>query len=301
MVARILAAVDFSEQSTTALRAAFARAREAGATLRVCHVIPAFRDVSVLFPQNHQEATLRFVRAEEQALTALSAHVDAVLGPEGNVELMLGVGVHYEEIIAAAEAWQAELIVVGSGARHGLAGTLLGSVAERVVRYASCPVLVHRASEGRTGVLAATDLSDASLPSVAAGAREARRRAQPLTIVHAMDLAMPALSIALGTPFGATGTLPSVEQQQLMRDLLLASLTEAVHRSGAEGTARVIDGEPARAILDCAEEIKADLIVVGTRGRTGFSRLTLGSVAEQVVHRATVSVLAVRLTEGARA
>jgi len=207
------------------------------------------------------------------------------------------VGVHYEEIIAAAEAWQAELIVVGSGGRHGFSGALLGSVAQRVVRHASCPVLVHRETQGRSGVVAATDLSDASMPAVSAGAKEARRRGQPLTIVHAIDLATPALSIALGTPFGSTATLPSLEQQQLLRTLLHDSLTEAVRRSGAEGTARIIDGAPARAILDFAEDTKADLIVVGTRGRTGFTRLTLGSVAEQVINDAKVSVLAVRLSE----
>jgi nucleotide-binding universal stress UspA family protein len=73
-----------------------------------------------------------------------------------------------------------------------------------------------------------------------------------------------------------------------------ATIEKEIERVGAKGEASVIDGTPVSAITDQAEEIAAELIVVGTHGRTGFSRLTLGSVAERVVRAASCSVLVVR-------
>jgi nucleotide-binding universal stress UspA family protein len=65
------------------------------------------------------------------------------------------------------------------------------------------------------------------------------------------------------------------------------------------GEARVLDGAPAATIVATAEELGAELIVVGTHGHTGLARLALGSVAESVLRNATCSVLAVRL-DGSR-
>jgi nucleotide-binding universal stress UspA family protein len=64
---------------------------------------------------------------------------------------------------------------------------------------------------------------------------------------------------------------------------------------GVVGAARVLDGSPASAIVACAENLRAELVVVGSRGRTGLARMVLGSVAEGVIRNASCSVLAVRL------
>jgi nucleotide-binding universal stress UspA family protein len=60
------------------------------------------------------------------------------------------------------------------------------------------------------------------------------------------------------------------------------------HGHGADVTTVIRDGKPAEEILDCAEEHDVDQIVMGSHGRTGVSRVLLGSIAEQVVRRATV-------------
>ena len=65
-------------------------------------------------------------------------------------------------------------------------------------------------------------------------------------------------------------------------------------RVGATGEVKVLEGPVASSIVACAEELGAELIVVGTHGRTGLARLTLGSVAEHVIRNAGCSVLAVR-------
>ncbi len=138
-------------------------------------------------------------------------------------------------------------------------------------------------------VLVATDLSDPSLPAVAAGAEEARRREAGLEVVHAVGLLDLEASYVL--ELGS----PTLHVRRPDREGPGRALGEAVARLGAGATCKILDDPPAAAILREAEAIGAELIVVGTRGRTGLARLALGSVAEEVVRKASCSVLSVRL------
>jgi nucleotide-binding universal stress UspA family protein len=94
--------------------------------------------------------------------------------------------------------------------------------------------------------------------------------------------------------FGIVPAQPSLEQQHELHALLADTLKQAIERLGAIGEPRVLDGSPAAAIVECAQELKAELVVVGTHGRSGLARLALGSVAEKVIRTATCPVLAVR-------
>ena len=182
---------------------------------------------------------------------------------------------------------------MGSHGRTGLARAVLGSVAERAARYAHCSVLVARPSPKAGVVLAATDLSELSLPAIAAGAAAAKRSGARLVVASALewnDSAFTSLSGLLGT----LPVLPPADLQQQLREALRSALEGAMARVGAVGEARVLDGSAASAIVDCAEELAAGLVVVGTHGRTGLARLALGSVAERVIRSAGCSVLAVR-------
>ena len=87
------------------------------------------------------------------------------------------------------------------------------------------------------------------------------------------------------------------EIQDEVRAAAASRLKQALESAGGEGEARVLDGSPATAIVQTAEDLPAELVVVGTRGRTGLSRLALGSVAERVIRAAGCSVLVVRLRE----
>ncbi|MBN2320234.1 MAG: universal stress protein, partial [Acidobacteria bacterium] len=80
-----------------------------------------------------------------------------------------------------------------------------------------------------------------------------------------------------------------------IRTIWQQSLDECVHRFKAKGGGLLRDGPAAEAILSAAAELPAQLLVVGTQGRTGVSRIALGSVAETVVRAAPCSVLVVRL------
>jgi len=91
-------------------------------------------------------------------------------------------------------------------------------------------------------------------------------------------------------------SMPPIDLSDRMRKLWQQRLDECVHRFKAKGGGLLRDGPAAPAILSAASELPAQLLVVGTHGRTGLKRMiALGSVAEAVVRAAPCSVLIVRL------
>jgi nucleotide-binding universal stress UspA family protein len=133
------------------------------------------------------------------------------------------------------------------------------------------------------------------MPAVAAGVEEASRLRARLVVANVLDLSQSAWGAALTTPFGATPVVPPAEIQRDMRDALTTTLRQVLDQLGAAGEAVVLEGSPATAIVRYAEEISASLLVIGTHGRTGLTRIALGSVADRILRTAECSVLAVRL------
>jgi nucleotide-binding universal stress UspA family protein len=294
MMKRILVGTDLSEAADEALRQAHTRATATGAKLGVVHVIPSLVGAHPLFPQENAAWMAQVGQLEAKALAAVEGRVKTLVGST-DVELFLERGAEHVEILRRAESWAADLVVVGSHGRTGLPRLLLGSIAEQVVRYAHCPVLVARAGAKRGVVLAATDLSDPSLPAVKTGAEEAKLRGARLIVAHALDFITPALTATLAAPFVAAPPVLTVDARQQIREGLHEMLKDAVTRAGAAAELQILEGPAATAIVRCADELGADLVVVGTHGRTGLARLALGSTAEKVIRGAACSVMAVRL------
>jgi nucleotide-binding universal stress UspA family protein len=285
----ILAAMDLDKGSDDLLRQADTLARSHHLRLSVCHVLPEIFAVRPLFPQLHLDDALKLYDLEAAVRDALLERIRTVTGrvpPQAEIEIEQGT-VH-AGILRAADNIGAGAVVVGGKVDHkGL--HILGSAAEHVVRYAHCPVLVARPSPAGK-VLAATDFSDPALPAVEAGAAEARHRRADLTVIHAIDL-LPVMSPSYGDFYG----VPPMDLSDQMRALWQQRLDECVHHFKAKGGGLLRNGPAAPAILSAASELPAQLLVVGTHGRTGLSRIALGSVAEAVVRAAPCSVLAVRL------
>jgi len=94
-----------------------------------------------------------------------------------------------------------------------------------------------------------------------------------------------------------TGYVDIVESFERIGEETTAEAVEDAERAGVEAVGAVRVGLPHRTILDYAEEVDADLIVMGTHGRTGLERYLLGSVTEKVVRTADAPVLTVRLSD----
>jgi universal stress protein A len=287
----ILAAMDLDKGSDELLRQADALARSYKVKLFVCHVLPEIFAVQPLFPQLHLDDALKLYDLEASVRDALLKRIRTVTDREPpQIEIEIEQGTVHAGILRVADNIGAGAVVVGGKVDHkGL--HILGSSAEHVVRYAKCPVLVARHSPAGK-ILAATDFSDPALPAIEAGAAEARRRKVDLAIIHAIDL-LPVISPFYGDFF----SMPPIELSDQMRKIWQQRLDECVHQFKAKGGGLLPDGPAAPAILSAAAKLPAQLLVMGTHGRTGLSRLVdLGSVAESVVRAAPCSVLVVRLS-----
>ncbi len=291
---RVFVATDLSDSADEAIRQADIYARASGGKLVACHVLPEALRYEPLFTDRAGEAMADVSVIEGSLGDAVATRVAELTGrARADFEVVCGHGPAGAGIVSEAEAAGADLVVVGSRGATGLERFLLGSVAERVVRYSHAPVLVARASPQTEAVVAATDFSAPSreafeVASVVAGWWPSR-----VTLLHAIDAAPPA-AVSIAMPLGATWVPVPQEEMAALRSGASKMLDDELKRRGLEGSSRVVEGRPAHAIVEAARELAARLVIVGTRGRTGLARLTLGSVAEAVVRDAPCSVLVIR-------
>jgi len=135
-IEKILCATDFSASSDHALQYALVLASRFGASVELLHVT----EVSA-YAQNQTEDGGESY--EKRLLARLRAMADSI-ETDVSIETHLAAGVPYIEIINRSKALPADLIVIGTHGRTGMKHLLIGSVAEKVVRTASCPVLSVR-------------------------------------------------------------------------------------------------------------------------------------------------------------
>jgi nucleotide-binding universal stress UspA family protein len=141
-VQRFLVPVDFSDHANQALDYAMSLARKLGARLTLLHVIQPLplggADMGMALPYTYIQ------ELEAEISNSMQAYLERVTaaGLEGEIAVVHGVPFH--EIIETAKIQQVDLIVMGTHGRTGIQHVLLGSVAEKVVRLAPCPVLVVR-------------------------------------------------------------------------------------------------------------------------------------------------------------
>lgn len=305
MFRRVLASTDLSEPADEAIRQASAWATAEGSRLGVCYVLPELMPNAVLFPQHAAGNAIDMLDLERRAHRAVTDRAAALTGRAGDgFDVFVEVGSDYAQVVRCAQAYEADLVVVGSHGRSGVARVLLGSVSEKIVHYAASSVLVARAHGGPECIVVATDLSDASRSALVTGAREAARTGARFVVAHAVDISAKSELLVAGYIFGTPPQPLAPEALEQVKQAGLAALQAEIDKAGIEkdpavaGRVKVdkhiVLGPPGVAIATYAEEIGASVVVVGTHGRTGLERLTLGSVAEKIVRLAKCSVLVVR-------
>lgn len=204
------------------------------------------------------------------------------------------MGAAWTEVNAVAASEDADLVVVGSRGHRAFSKFFLGSVAERILRTATCPVLVvpeepvgavlEGAKKPMRRIVVASDFGEHSQHAVDVGLDLAASLHAKVTVVHVWSI--PTILYSLELP------PPMIPFEREARDALDAAVADAKRRDPAvNGVLR--SGEPSREILAAAHEHDADLIVLGTQLRKGLPRLFLGSVAEHVARMAEVPVLIV--------
>jgi nucleotide-binding universal stress UspA family protein len=196
-------------------------------------------------------------------------------------------------IAAAAEAHDADLVVMGTHGRGGLKHAFLGSVTERTLRTLDRPVLAVKEGLAKAGepilrILLAVDFSPHSDHAVEVAAGLGRRLAATLDVIHAFDL--PSDFNPYASSFGAE----FVQKIQASASERLESVGDRLEQSQLPVTLHARRGRPSVVIAEAAEEFGCQLIVMGTRGNSGISHVLLGSVAERALRAAPCSVLTVQ-------
>jgi universal stress protein A len=148
---KLLVPTDFSENSEKALMYAVRLAQRNNSSLILFHVfeLPEFvRQLPQDYSESNEETRKQLDIAMRRSAERLETLSVAVKGSDIKIETSQRLGTPYEEIVNVAREWEVDLIVIATHGYSGLKHFLLGSTAERVVRLASCPVLVVR-EEGR--------------------------------------------------------------------------------------------------------------------------------------------------------
>jgi nucleotide-binding universal stress UspA family protein len=215
-----------------------------------------------------------------------------------DIETIVEVGAAARKIAASANAVKAELIVMGRGSRRAFREVFLGSTAERVVRQGKLPVLVvrlpGRAAYARPAL--ALDLDRAAHPVLRLMLRMLPPPRPRVTIIHALD--EPYRSYAYHSLSGEAAERDAARQLHASARLRRL-LAKALARSGAlprdVPVARTVvrHGAPQIVIENAVQQAATDLLVLGTRARTGVAHALLGTVAGDVLRNVACDVLVV--------
>jgi nucleotide-binding universal stress UspA family protein len=139
-------------------------------------------------------------------------------------------------------------------------------------------------------ILAPTDFSEYSKQAVACALELAKKFSAKLSILHVVEL--PPYPVEGYVPPSLTATFMEDLEREASRQL--AQMVPEAESAGVNVVRLVAVGSPYRKIIDTAEAEQVDLIVMATAGRTGFSHLIMGSIAERVVRTASCPVLTIR-------
>jgi nucleotide-binding universal stress UspA family protein len=279
----ILVATDFGDEAAKALDVGVELAKKYGATITLLHVyeIPPYpypaMPVAVDFVTPIRDAAQKQLASAFEALKlrGVEARSELLYGPPGSA------------ILETAEHRKADLIVVGTHGRKGVMRALLGSVAEKVVRLAQVPVLTVRGSTTAfSKILVPTDLSEHAERALSTATSLARVSGAKLHVVH-VGPRVP----YFGPPLAAGRAFASELMVESRKEF--DSYMATVRARGIEATQTLSEGVAYVEINRAAKDVGADLIVMGTQGRTGIERVLLGSVAERVVRTSPIPVMVV--------
>ncbi len=294
---RVVLAIDGSAGSSRAIELARGLRWPAGSELRVVSVVEPLDEVIAAawgLPASAESAG--YSEEDERKASSVVEAAAAGLAKAGiAVSQSVARGRPATKVLEVADDFGAELIIVGSRGHGMIASMVLGSVSSEIADHAHCPVLVARKAGMSRAILAVDGSSFA-------------RKAEDLVASWPIfeEVVLDVISVTEMSPSWAAGLAfaayaPSAEMIADAETAVAAehleicqSAAARLNAAGRDATGRVLHGDAASVLLAAAESGQADLIVVGTHGRTGVTRAVFGSVSRNVMLHATCSVLVVR-------
>ena len=291
-IEKILCPVDFSEYSVKAYDYARSLAQHYGAKLLLQHVVQPLTSTYpyYAFPDAINEV---FWSLEASAGQKLSEMISEHHGNGFEVQRFVHKGIVPDCVLAFAQSQAADLIVMGTHGRHGFDHLTMGSVAEKVLRKAHCPVLVVRKPAHDfvdpvdveepvqlKKILYCTDFSDDSARALTYALSLAMEYNTDLTLLHVLE------------------DVPPTDDLQACVGDVTRRLEELVPPEASDWCnvhAVVRIGQPFQQILQMTLENETDLVIMGVRGRNAVDLALFGSTTHRVIQLGTSPVLAVHI------
>jgi nucleotide-binding universal stress UspA family protein len=290
---KILCPVDLSDFSKPVLAHAVALGRWYRADVTALHVFASWAPPASL--ATYPGWMMQVPEARESITKELRALTEPFASGGSAVPLRTSEGDASAEIVRAAADMHADLVVMGTHGRSGFDRLTLGSVTEKVLRKASCPVLTIPPNAPRTPdaveyrrILCPTDFSECSTQALELATSLALTTRASITLLHVVETEGDE---------SPSDQPDDVKELRRRRD----AATSRLHASIASHIEPALDvatgvalGKPHREILRAAAEHHSDVIVMGVRGRGPVDLTLFGSTTNQVVRRSTCPVITVR-------
>lgn len=277
----MLVAIDGSESSMHALKESFKLARNEKSWITVVSVVPEYKGDLDLVALGNVMASMR-----KPCEDALHKAEELAKAEGALIKTVCEEGEAYERIIDLAEADNCELIVMGRRGMSRLERVLVGSVTARVIGHSRRDVLIvpRDAEIGWGKILVAVDGSKYSKAAAERAIDFAGEYGGELRVVSIIDV-----------PAEFYGEAPdAVEDLVAKAKAYVEDVKKQAEASGVKAETLVREGETYRMILDVAEDLGVNAIIMGSHGRTGLKRLLMGSVTEKVIGYAHCPVLVVK-------
>lgn len=297
----LLVTTDFSTHSRTAYPAATHLARRYGAAVHLAHVADAlppfffmnFEGIDTDVPQDDY-----FDELDRQLQQEVE---DPGFDGETVIPHLLHDGQPHEVLRRLTEEEEIDLLVISTHGHTGFGHALLGSFAQKIVRYSTVPVLVYRRREGAPEVDAPKEVlvpfdfsgnSRAVLPAVRTIAAEYQSH---FTFLYVLESIPAVVNMTPGGVFYDSFWQAARDAAEQARGEF--ERLRETELPGVSASLETSDGIPYLKIIDRARELPCDLILMATHGWTGLKHFFLGSVAEKAVRKAPCSVLTIRPQE----
>jgi nucleotide-binding universal stress UspA family protein len=299
-IRRILCPIDFSDYSRRALDHAIAIARWYESTVTVLHVFSTAPVAAVGPGPVVLEPIVLTAVDRDQLLADTKAFAETEGAPGVTIDAAVRAGNTASEILEQVTSMKADLVVIGTHGRSGFERLLLGSVAEKVLRKASCPVMTvpRRLPDAVPAgpvlykrILCPVDFSESSLHALKYATSMAQEADGQLTVLHVVAHEFeyePDIAYETGMRIGDF----LKQREEVLRRRLQETIAGAPEFCSVESL--ITQGKPWREVLRVAAERQSDLIVMGVQGRGAVDLLFFGSTTQHVVREASCPVLTLR-------
>ncbi len=293
-IRKIIVPTDFSDLSDMAARSAAALAMPEAASIHLLHVI-RLPFLHTTYDLNVPEAIWESLRTGTRLRLDETTRELEQLGVTDVHQIVSESLQPAEAIVQSTQELDADLVVMATHGRQGIEHALLGSITEQTVRSSPVPVLsVKEAGISETGIrriLLASDLSSQSNQVISLACAFAKSHGAHVDVLHVFEETpdyIRFLSAEVAAFEERASALAGDRLEEIGSKIKAANLSVKTHlRKG-----RAVD-----MLVSEAERLKSDVIVMGTHGHTGFTRVALGSVAERTLRLAHCSVLTTRPIE----